>query len=96
MLALRDAGEGQSVNDWLERMESFFTAEYERSEGEAETVDDERVILAEQLLDEGVEDWLEAFHLLREGASSESVLEVAEQAQRLLLIVQKMAAPPTA
>lgn len=56
MLALRDAGECQSVNDWLERMESFFTAEYERSEGEAETVDDERVILAEQLLDEGVED----------------------------------------
>lgn len=92
MLALREAGEQQSVSDWLERMESFFTTEYERSEGESEAVDDERVVLAEQLLDEGVEDWLEAFHLLSEGVPSEEVLEVAEQAQRLLLIVQKMAA----
>lgn len=96
MLALRDAGDELTVNDWLEQTESFFTSEYERCEGEAETVDDQQVMLAEQLLDEGVEDWLEAFQLTREGAPSEEVLEVAEQAQRLLLVVQQMGKTSTA
>lgn len=94
MLALREVGEHDIPEEWLSEMERFFSSEYERSEAEAETVEDEGVMLSELFLDEGVEGWLEAFHLFREGASDSKVLEVAEEAQRMLLLVQMMARRP--
>ncbi len=93
MLALRETGDLETPEKWLSEMEDLFESEYARSEEESEEAgsQDEPVLLAELFISEGVESWLEAFHLFREGAPEAEVLEAAEEGQRMLVVVQVMA-----
>lgn len=90
MLACRDLGPSARVEQWLETVEAEFLRQYEQSE-ESQSPSHELVTLAELFSSEGVEAWLEAFELFREGASAERVLEVAETGQRYLWVVRDIA-----
>lgn len=89
-----EEGETEAVQEWSEQKAAKILASYRKLEQMAHLTAGEEIneeaALSRQLLLEGLEYWLQALKALEESKPSHLVCALAEEGQRLLIIVQKI------